>query len=111
MDRRDDRLHGITGFIFEHMDEPLNVAFLATHVGLSESRFAHLFARVFGITPMAYVERVRMEEAKALLAGGTAPVHAIACRVGYESEFYFSRRFKKHAGVAPSGYRAQKTGT
>lgn len=102
----DDRLHGITGYIFEHMDEGLNVKKLAQAVNLSPSRFAHLFPRAFGIGPMGYVEHVRMEEAKAQLAGGSSPVNLIARRVGYENEFYFSRRFKLYAGMSPSAYRA-----
>jgi AraC-like DNA-binding protein len=92
------------------MEQPLSVPTLASGVGLSPSRFAHLFASTFGMPAMRYVERVRMEEAKALLSTGTAPVNLIARRVGYESEFYFSRRFKVYTGLSPSLYRAQESG-
>jgi AraC family transcriptional regulator of arabinose operon len=109
---RDDRLHGLTGHICMHMAEVLDVPTLAAHAGMSPSRFAHLFRRTFGITPMAYVERVRMEEAKALLATGTLPIKRIAQLVGYDRGLYFSRRFRRAMGCSPSVWRTRaKEGT
>jgi len=68
--------------------------------GMSRTRFAELFHRRVGRTPMDYLTVWRMTVARRLLAGGK-PVKSVALQVGYESPAAFSRVFSRVTGQAP----------
>jgi transcriptional regulator GlxA family with amidase domain len=73
--------------------------------GLPERTFKRRFARATGYPPIAYVQRVRVEEAKRRLERTGDPVDAISYAVGYEDPASFRRLFKRITGVAPGVYR------
>jgi AraC-like DNA-binding protein len=81
------------------------VQWLAKTVGLSRPVFARRFLAALGVSPMCYLTSRRMQVAAALLFSSDAGLADIAARVGYESEFAFSRAFKRHYHVAPGQYR------
>jgi AraC-like DNA-binding protein len=81
------------------------VAMLAKIVGLSRPAFARRFLRGVGQSPLRYLARCRMELAAELLRGSEAGIAEIAVQVGYDSEFAFSRAFKRHHGVPPGTFR------
>lgn len=83
---------------------------LASLGAMSRSVFAERFRRNFGLSPAAYVSAVRMERAKDLLEAGT-PVSETSRVLGYASDEGFSRAFRRHAGVAPSAWRAGRRAT
>jgi len=62
------------------------------------------FARATGKTPLQYLADLRVEEAKQLLARGGLSVKEVAQRVGVPDPFYFSRLFRKTAGLSPQRY-------
>ncbi|MBD2847357.1 helix-turn-helix transcriptional regulator [Paenibacillus sp. IB182496] len=78
---------------------------LAAATGLSKYHFARLFRHSVGMTPLAYLTRVRMEEAAALLRHTREPVQTIAERVGYANGNYFGRLFRGATGVTPAQFR------
>ncbi|MBP3437014.1 MAG: helix-turn-helix domain-containing protein [Clostridia bacterium] len=70
--------------------------------------FNHLnrvFRRATGQTIFAYRNTLRLDEAKNLLLLSEASLSEIATTVGFESEGYFCRIFKKYEGIAPKTYR------
>ena len=81
------------------------IADLAAAVGLSESRFAHLFAQEMGVSPRKYLERLRIEKAKLALELTDLSISEIANSLGFACEFYFSKRFFEVTGERPSFYR------
>lgn len=83
------------------------VSGLARRVGLSRAAFARRFTLRFGVAPMRYLHDLRMREAARLLQESDAGLARIASEVGYESEFAFSRAFKRHSGEAPGTFRKQ----
>lgn len=60
--------------------------------------------------PHQYITRQKIEKAKDLLAATSGSVSEIADQLGFGDLFYFSRQFKKHAGLAPTEFRKQETG-
>ena len=78
---------------------------LAQEAGLSRAAFARRFAAQVGEPPLAYLTRWRMGLAARLLKASEAPLVEVAARIGYESEFAFSRAFKKSRGIAPAAFR------
>jgi len=81
---------------------------LAEAVGLSASRFGHLFQGEVGTSPRLFAERLRMDRARQLLEISDLTIRAIAAEVGYESEFYFSNRFHRFLGLSPSRWRRRE---
>jgi len=78
---------------------------LGTHCGLSYSRLARIFHRHTGLTLGEYREHILMERAMARLLTTRDPIKAIADDLGFSCPFYFSRRFRRYAGVSPDFYR------
>jgi transcriptional regulator GlxA family with amidase domain len=72
---------------------------------LAERTFKRRFAAATGLTPLAYVQRLRIEDAKRRLERTDAPVDEIGWRVGYEDAAFFRRLFKRTTGLAPGAYR------
>ncbi|MBI1355097.1 MAG: helix-turn-helix domain-containing protein [Acidobacteria bacterium] len=85
--------------------EAWTVQGLAREAGLSRAAFARRFSEQVGEPPLAYLTRWRMGLAARLLHSSEASVAEIADQVGYESEFAFSRAFKRHRGLAPIRFR------
>jgi transcriptional regulator GlxA family with amidase domain len=72
---------------------------------LAERTFKRRFANATGLAPIAYVQRLRIEDAKRRLERTDASVDEISWRVGYEDSAFFRRLFKRTTGLAPGAYR------
>jgi len=78
---------------------------LVERSGLPERTFKRRFAKATRYSPIAYVQHVRVEEAKRRLERTTEPVDAISYAVGYEDPASFRRLFRRITGVTPGAYR------
>ena len=85
------------------------VADLAAAANVSRSLLDERFRAVLGRSPIRYLTDWRLHLAADLLATSTLGVHAVARRVGYDSEEAFSRAFKRAYGSAPAHWRAERT--
>lgn len=72
---------------------------------LAERTFKRRFVAATGLTPMEYVQRLRIEDAKRRLERTEEPADTISWRVGYEDPAFFRRLFKRVTGMAPGAYR------
>jgi transcriptional regulator GlxA family with amidase domain len=72
---------------------------------LAERTFKRRFVNATGLTPIAYVQRLRIEDAKRRLERTDASVDEISWRVGYEDPAFFRRLFKRVTGLVPGAYR------
>jgi transcriptional regulator GlxA family with amidase domain len=73
--------------------------------GLAERTFVRRFTAATGLSPIAYVQRLRVEDAKRRLERTDTPVERIAWEVGYEDPAAFRRLFRRITGLAPGAYR------
>lgn len=71
----------------------------------AERTFKRRFTAATGLAPIAYVQRLRIEDAKRRLERTDAPVDDIGWRVAYEDGAFFRRLFKRTTGMAPGAYR------
>ena len=78
---------------------------LAARSGLAVRTFKRRFAHATGLSPLAYVQRIRIDEAKRRLERTEDSVEAVGRHVGYEDAAFFSRLFKRTTGVSPGVYR------
>lgn len=102
---RDPGLSHAVSLMQQHPELPWTVQGLAEQAGMSRAVFARRFASLIGQTPLAYLTWWRMTRAAALLRETAQPVAAVAAKSGYESEFAFSRTFRREFGTAPGAYR------
>jgi transcriptional regulator GlxA family with amidase domain len=72
---------------------------------LAERTFKRRFTHATGLSPLAYVQRLRIEDAKRRLERTDAPIDEISWQVGYEDPAFFRRLFKRTTGLAPGAYR------
>jgi transcriptional regulator GlxA family with amidase domain len=105
---RDPSLSAALSAIQERPAEPWTVASLAAEGGLSRAAFARRFAELAGQPPLTYLTWWRMTLAARLLQSSDATVDAIAGRVGYGSEYAFSKAFKRELGLPPARYRRKQ---
>jgi transcriptional regulator GlxA family with amidase domain len=95
---------GLIDWMQAHLDRPLDVPALAQRAGLSERSFYRKFTVATGKTPAHFVESLRLEAARTLLAQGL-PLKAIAGRVGLSSPARLGQAFERRFGMPPSLFR------
>ncbi len=95
-------------YIHAYYNEPISRKDLAGHVGLSERHLTRCFHQEVGMTPITYLNRYRVKQARALLDAGDKGITEIAVEVGFSSSSYFSRVFREEAGVSPRAYLQSK---
>lgn len=91
----------------ERFHEPLTVPQLAALMFLSPSRFSEIFSREVGVSPAAYIRRLRLERAQTLLRTTSLSTTTIAHQVGFRDSAQLSRTFHAIFHLTPSAYRAQ----
>jgi AraC-like DNA-binding protein len=88
-----------------HYDEAIDLDRLAAVAGVSKYHFARCFEATYGLTPMRYLTRRRIERAQDLLRGANLTVTEICTAVGFASLGSFSARFTQLVGESPTVYR------
>jgi AraC-like DNA-binding protein len=96
------RMAGVVRYIHENYTHPLDVNTLARHVGLGSSTLHHAFKRTVGMSPMQYLKKIRLHQARLMMVSGGLNVGEAAYKVGYGSPSQFSREFKRLFGTPPS---------
>jgi AraC-like DNA-binding protein len=103
----DVRIEKVCNFVNDHYGNPLTMNDLCETVYMSDSHLRNLFKKNLDMSPMHYVQKVRLEKAKELLIETAEPVSHIAQAVGYSDVGYFSRVFRKMERMTPVEYRKE----
>ncbi len=101
----DPRVQSAMNYLVQNLHEKLTLNSAADFVGLSVSRFSHLFKAETGRTPQQFLESQRLDRAAQLLQRTNFSIKQIAMAVGFDSPFYFSLRFKAKLKASPKAYR------
>jgi AraC-like DNA-binding protein len=89
-------------WIRDHYSQAFRVADLARLSGMSVSAFHRNFHAVTAMSPIQFQKRMRLHEARLLLATHPHDVTGVARHVGYDSPSQFSREYRRHVGIPPS---------
>lgn len=95
-------LHRAVLYIEDHFAQPLSLAGVAEHCGISAGYLSRAFSEHVGTSFNDYLNTIRLETAQRMLKEGHHSVKEIAYAVGYHDPNYFSRTFKKFKGVSPT---------
>ncbi len=109
----------ISSPVYEKTDQLLNYLHTYYHTKISGSGIEEQFSMNFDYlnrifkkrtqsTIFAYLNNIRMEQAKQLLLTTHLPIHEIASRTGFSDEYYFSRAFKKALSISPAKFRKNR---
>ncbi|MBU6123019.1 helix-turn-helix transcriptional regulator [Hymenobacter siberiensis] len=101
------RFAAVVGYIKDHLSESLTIDKLSALACMSKATFFRVFKREFGITPVEYIIRERLGEAKRLLRHPLASVAEVCLRAGFNNLSYFQSLFKKYEGMTPGAYKKQ----
>jgi AraC family transcriptional regulator of adaptative response / methylphosphotriester-DNA alkyltransferase methyltransferase len=83
---------------------------IARRVASSRRQLQRAYAEIGATTFREHLTAVRMERAAELLRTEPLTVREVARRVGYRQPAQFAKAFRRHHGLAPSAYRAQRAG-
>ena len=95
----------VCSYMAQNFANDMTVEDYARMCNLSESRFSHRFSEIIGTSPKQYIINLRIEAAKELLINSDQSVLQIGEAVGFSTQNYFSRIFKKQTGLSPTEYR------
>lgn len=110
----------ISDIMYEKSNQLLDYLHISYAQKITGSKIETLFSvnfdylnRIFkirtGNTIFAYLNNIRLEQAKQLLTTSRLSLKEISVKSGFSDEYYFSRFFKKQIGIAPSLYRQQRS--
>lgn len=92
-------------WIEQHAHEPITLASVAAHVGLSDFHFLRLFRAGLGVTPHQYLVRCRLRRAARLLCEADRPITDVAFDAGFGDLSNFIRTFGRAARMSPRAFR------
>lgn len=95
-------------YIERHFNENVTIEQLSQIAEVSPKYFVELFKKTYGVSAIDYLTELRIGRAKQLMAQARVKLKEIAHRVGYQDEYYFSRKFKQKTGVTPSEYMSRR---
>lgn len=91
-------------YIISHYTQPITNDELAAQTPYSTMYFRKLFKEVYGTSPIAYIQSLRILQAKEMLRVDYGSISTVALSLGYANIYDFSRAFKKETGMPPSEY-------
>ncbi|MDX6627504.1 MAG: hypothetical protein QOE56_2493 [Solirubrobacterales bacterium] len=92
-------------WILERLEQPLDIASMARHAGVSPRTFARHFREETGKTPLQWLLSQRVLAARRLLENSDLPVEAVAWRAGFGTPASLRDHFRRATATTPTAYR------
>jgi len=97
----------VIDFIFKNYHKQISVETLAEIIGLSTRQLERRFKKLFGLTPIRYINEHRIRMACIKLRESAKNISDIAKDVGFYDHAHFVHKFRSSMKIAPSEYRAK----
>ncbi|WP_146442966.1 helix-turn-helix domain-containing protein [Vibrio kanaloae] len=94
-------IHTLKEYLMANLDQPVRLEQLSDLCDLTTTQFQRHFKNKMGITPYAWLSRLRMEQGMRLIKSGVSGTE-VAHQVGFYDQAHFSKAFKTAFGVSPS---------
>jgi LacI family transcriptional regulator len=108
---KDSRLCEAIEFLKKHIEDPIGVQELASHVGVSRRWMEYAFREALGQSPYQYIRNHRLKRAQHLLeAEPTVKIYQIARRTGFSTAKQLSMAFCQEFGRSPRQYQRERNG-
>ena len=104
----DSKFKNVIDYISDNYYDDISSAKLSHHFGYDEAYFCRRFKLVTGLTPMNYIQILRLEAAKVKITEGSLKISEISALCGFKDASYFTRCFKKRYGMTPAEYAKVK---
>jgi AraC-like DNA-binding protein len=101
------KLSKVVHYIEQNLSKNITLSELADVCCLSPDYFSRLFLKLFGLRPIPYINKQRLEKAQLELILSSSAIEQIAQNVGIPNVSYFNRMFKDNIGITPGEYRGQ----
>ncbi len=98
----------VMAYIHEHYAEPISREDMATYGDVSARHLTRCFCQEVGVSPITYLNRYRIKQAKRLLRQEDRSITQVAGDVGFSNSSYFARVFRSEVGVSPRAYQRGK---
>jgi transcriptional regulator GlxA family with amidase domain len=103
----DIEIRSVQDYIEDHIGDKVRVDFLADKCAMNRINFSRRFKRATKVSPVDYIQRVKMEAVKRSLEAGRKNINEVMYMVGYTDVKAFRSIFKKVAGITPQEYRVK----
>ncbi|AFC29108.1 transcriptional regulator [Paenibacillus mucilaginosus 3016] len=94
-------------YMYKHFREKVKLDTLSHIAGLTQTSYSRSFKKEKGVSPVEYLNRIRIDCSKQLLRPDCS-IKEVSGQVGFGNEFYFSRMFKRETGITPTLYVRRK---
>lgn len=101
----DEDIIQIQVWLKDHMRDVIHFNDVARHFDMSVRNLSRRFKMATGVSPLQYLQKIRMDTAKDLLKTSNLSVIEVMYEIGYQDSAYFSILFKKHHDTTPRQYR------
>ncbi|MFC7062963.1 helix-turn-helix domain-containing protein [Halobacillus seohaensis] len=98
-------------YIYQNITEDINLKVIADELKVNPNYLSSVFNQNMGISITKYINNKRIKEAKALLSNTQYTLMEISILLGYNSQSYFTRVFKKNEGFSPKEFRQKQQST
>lgn len=105
LSRSNPHIRKARAFILGRISQPVTLAMLSRELGLNRTSLCALFTEQAGMTARAYVQSLKMAEARRLLATTDKTIAEIADFLGFSSQSHFQNVFRKSQKTTPMRYR------
>ena len=102
---KDERMVKVLNHIHGNIYENIDITNLAALACVTKPYFIRMFKQHFGVSPLQYINRKKMERAQLMLLTEDMAVKEVAYTLGFNDHSYFIRLFKKLTGRTPQEYR------
>ena len=95
----------VCSYMKKHYAEEIRLEDLAKIAHLNPNHLVRQFKKIYGISPISYLIKIRMDYAKKLLVESNLPIKTVATHCGYSDPSFFTSYFKKVFHISPAEYR------
>lgn len=106
--RHGDLMHKAVEYLHANFSQCVDLQSVAAHLRISPSYFSKVFKEEMGLSFVHYLNQIRVDRSKHLLRDRSVSLVEISGRVGFEDQSYFTKVFKKVAGMSPGRYRKNR---